>query len=69
MRDVPGCFFFMMLHSKVAILGNFYSVHVNGIVGVYCVNTCEKLFSLAKFCFFSPGRIGARRGASGRDGA
>ena len=59
----------MILCSKVAILGSFFSVDVNGIVGVYFMNTCEKLFSLAKFCFFSPGRIGARRGASGRDGA
>ena len=33
------------------------------------MNTCEKLFSLAKFCFFSLGRDGARWGGMGRDGA
>ena len=64
-----GCFFRVILSSKKAILGSFFSVIANGMVGVYFMNTCEKLFSLAKFCFFSPGRIGARRGASGRDGA
>ena len=66
MRDVRGCFFRMILRSKVAILGSFFSVDVNGIVGVYFMNTCEKLFSLAKFCFFCPGRGRAQRGATGR---
>ena len=45
-----------------------WGVH-NGIVGVYCMNTCGKLFLFAKFCFFSLGRDGARRGATGRNGA
>ena len=68
MRDVRGCFFRMILLSKVAILGSFFSVDMNGIVGVYFMNTCEKLFSVAKFCFLSLGHNGARRGATGATG-
>ena len=67
-----GCFVRMILRSKVAILGSFFSVDVNGIVGVYFMNTCEKLFSVAKFCFLSLGHNGARRarqGTTGCDGA
>ena len=69
MRDVRGCFFRIILRSKITILCSFFSVDVNGIVRVYFMNTCEKRFSLAKFCFFSPGRDGLQQGAMGRDGA
>ena len=53
--------------ENMEFLIRFVLGFINGIVGVYCMSTCGKNFLFAKFCFFSPGRNGARRGATGRN--